>query len=251
MARHKKTGLDYFPHDVDLSSDEKIEALEALYKNDGYAVYNKLLERIYRQAGELDISDAETRQILAIKFHVDIELFDKIIATCLKQKLFDRKIFESKKILTSAGIKKRVKPVLKKRQTERDKYKNKSAAEKKQKPKVSAVETDIEEKSRVEKSKEENIIKKLDDLPNIPDWVPEVQFKNYVQMRIDTKKNLTVHGIELSVEKLKKLREQGQNLAEVLNRAIEGGWTTLHGLGPMSKNQQSEGGLDNSELRKN
>lgn len=37
MARPRKEGLGYFPHDTDAVNDEKIEALRALYGNDGYA----------------------------------------------------------------------------------------------------------------------------------------------------------------------------------------------------------------------
>jgi hypothetical protein len=49
MARPKKEGMDYFPHDTDAVNDEKIEALRLLYGNDGYAFYFILLERIYVQ----------------------------------------------------------------------------------------------------------------------------------------------------------------------------------------------------------
>ena len=57
MARPPKEGLDYFPHDTDAVNDEKIEALRALYGNDGYAFFFILLERIYRSPQlELPIS---------------------------------------------------------------------------------------------------------------------------------------------------------------------------------------------------
>ena len=72
MARPQKEGMDYFPHDTDAVNDEKIEALRALYGNDGYAFYFIMLERIYRTAEfEINVSDAETQketfQILAKK----------------------------------------------------------------------------------------------------------------------------------------------------------------------------------------
>lgn len=46
MARPLKEGMDYFPHDTDASDDEKIEALRAIYGNDGYAFYFILLDLI-------------------------------------------------------------------------------------------------------------------------------------------------------------------------------------------------------------
>ena len=38
-ARPRKDTFDYFPHDTDAAHDEKIEAMRALYGNDGYAFY--------------------------------------------------------------------------------------------------------------------------------------------------------------------------------------------------------------------
>jgi hypothetical protein len=228
LGRHKKTGLDWFQHDTDLSNDEKMEALEALYGNDGYATYNKLLERIYRQAGQLDISDTEMVQVIAKKCNVDLERFDKILQFCLKIGLFDKKIFEDKKILTSDGIKKRVKPVLKKRQTERDKHTSKSATEKVQKKVISDSETDIVEESIVEKSKVKNIIiKSLNDLPEIPERIPSKAFKDYIEMRITLNKKITMRAVELMFMRLEKFKNLGINLEDVLNTSTENSYTGL------------------------
>lgn len=123
MARPKKEGMDYFPHDTDAVNDEKIEALRMLYGNDGYAFYFILLERIYRTPNfELDISDAETIQILSRKVGVNEEVFDKILKTSLKRGCFDKELFEEKGVLTSSGIKKRANVVVEKRVKMRDKY---------------------------------------------------------------------------------------------------------------------------------
>jgi hypothetical protein len=77
MSRPAKSGLDYFPHDTDACGDEKLEALQSLYGNDGYAFFFKLCERIYRTGeAELDISDAETVQILSRKLLITPERFE-------------------------------------------------------------------------------------------------------------------------------------------------------------------------------
>ena len=66
MARPQKTGLDYFPFDVDFFSDKKIRRLRAKYGNDGVTAYIYILCLIYRDKGYyaeydddliLDISD--------------------------------------------------------------------------------------------------------------------------------------------------------------------------------------------------
>ena len=98
MARPPKTGLDYFPHDTDAVNDEKVEALRMLYGNDGYAFYFILLERIYRTSdGELDVSDAETIQILSRKIEVTIEKFNKMLKTALKKGCFDAEKYNNVK----------------------------------------------------------------------------------------------------------------------------------------------------------
>lgn len=123
MARPQKEGLDYFPHDTDAANDEKIEALRALYGNDGYAVYFILLERIYRaNTFELPVSDAETRQILARKCAVTVERFEQIVASAIKYGCFDRDAYEERGVLTSHGIKKRAGVVVEKRLAMRERY---------------------------------------------------------------------------------------------------------------------------------
>jgi len=135
MARPKKTGLDYFPHDSDASSDEKMEPLEALFGNDGYAVYFKLLERIYRAGGALDMASPDMMVTLAKKCNLahDRHRFEQIFFKCLSLGLFDVKIFDQKKLLTSTGIKKRVKAVMGKRLKNRTKKDVVSEAETPQK----------------------------------------------------------------------------------------------------------------------
>ncbi|WP_416149466.1 DUF4373 domain-containing protein [Salipaludibacillus sp. HK11] len=135
MARPKKEGLDYFPHDTDAMNDEKIEALRMLYGNDGYAFYFILLERIYRtNNAELDVSDSETIQILCRKVAVTENDFYKMLETSFKREIFCRRMYEDKKVLSSNGIKKRTKPVVEKRHNMRKQYK-------KAKEEVSDVET--------------------------------------------------------------------------------------------------------------
>ncbi len=148
MPRPRKEGLDYFPHDVDASNDEKIEIMTTLYGNDGYAFYFILLERIYRTPNlELSVSDAETIQILAKKTNVSVEKFTQMLDTALKYGLFDKQAFEERKVLTSNGIKKRAAIVLEKRAKMREKYKTKN--------KISAAETgeEIKEETRVSAAK--------------------------------------------------------------------------------------------------
>jgi len=146
MARPQKEGLDYFPHDT--VTDEKVEAMEARYGLAGHAFYFKLCERIYRtNDGELDVSDAETRRIIARSFHINLKHFEEMLAFSVEKQLFSQELFRNSQKLSSSGIQKRRESVNGKRELMRLKYhqaKLKSAisdAETKQEQNVSDAET--------------------------------------------------------------------------------------------------------------
>ncbi|MFF2156081.1 DUF4373 domain-containing protein [Paenibacillus chitinolyticus] len=159
MARPKKEGMDYFPHDTDATNDRKIEALRMLYGNDGYAFYFILLEMIYREPDfELDISDAETIQILAKKIAVTEEEFKQMLSTAIKRECFDPESYHERNVLTSNGIKKRSDVVIEKRERMRQAYKNRalpvSAAETTQETQAESTQSKVKEsKSKVKESK--------------------------------------------------------------------------------------------------
>ena len=176
MARPIKEGMDYFSHDTDASSDEKIELLTGIYGNDGYAFYFIMLERIYRNKDFcIDVSDAETKeemfQILSKKIRLSLEEFNKILKTSFKYGLFDKKLYEEKGIITSDGIQKRAGTVVAKRIAMQNRYKKKiSDAETKEgiktetqqsKEKESKEKESKEKESKVKKIKEEKIIYEL------------------------------------------------------------------------------------------
>ncbi len=108
MARPKKKGLTYFPHDVDASSDEKIEWMRILYGNDGYAFYFILLERIYRTGEAVKLSNTVQKTIIAAKCGVDPKQFDRMVQSALDCGLFDRTCYEKEQALLSPGIQQRL-----------------------------------------------------------------------------------------------------------------------------------------------
>ena len=123
MARPRKKGLDYFPHDVDAMNDEKIESLMFLYGAKGYLFYFGLLERIYRTNNqELDVSASETIQILGKKLGINSEEWDKMLASAINFGCFDGDAYKDRQVLTSNGIKNRAGVVIEKRLKMRDKY---------------------------------------------------------------------------------------------------------------------------------
>lgn len=155
MARPRKEGMDYFPHDVHLSDDKKVIALRTLHGNDGYAFYGIMLECIYQEPNfELEVSDAETRQILARKVEVTPIKFDEMLKTAIKHRCFDQERYENDGVLTSNGIKKRASVVVEKRVTMRDKYISGV---------VSDAEIGVESTQSKSKRKVKEIVKALED----------------------------------------------------------------------------------------
>ena len=127
MARPRKEGMDYFPHDVSAHTDTKVEALRSIYGNDGYAFYFIMLEVIYSQNNfEIEVFDAETReemfQILSKKVGVSAEVFEKMLNTSFRWGLFNKEKYEKEGKITSEAIKKRAGVVEEKRERMRTKY---------------------------------------------------------------------------------------------------------------------------------
>jgi hypothetical protein len=153
MARPRKVGLDYFPHDTDASDDEKIQGLLIEHGPEGYGVYFMLVERAYRNDGAiLDLSDEMQLKVLAHKMHVDSSSLQNIIKTCAKLGLFAASEWETHQILTSAGMQSRWDAVNELRKGGRERAnqsKNKGSS-----PKNSRKST----QSKVKKSKEKKSI---------------------------------------------------------------------------------------------
>ncbi len=103
MSAPFKQGLDYFTHDTYLSEDPKIEYIEAAHGLTGYAVFIKILEKIYRNGYYLNWSERDSL-IFSKKNNIDAKKCQNIISDCLKESLFDKEKYNKYSILTSHGI---------------------------------------------------------------------------------------------------------------------------------------------------
>src|SRR5690554_4286649 len=106
MARPTKTGLDYFPLDVDMDNDDKIALIEAKYGLTGFAIIIKMLMKIYDNSYFYEWSEKE-QLLFSKRVYVDINLLNDVINDCLKWDLFSEEIFKSSRILTSRAIQER------------------------------------------------------------------------------------------------------------------------------------------------
>ena len=91
---------------MDLSADDKLEYIEAIHGISGYAVYVKLLERIYRNGYYCRWTGREAA-IFSKRINLDLKTTVAIVNDCINEELFDSNMYDRYQILTSRGIQRR------------------------------------------------------------------------------------------------------------------------------------------------
>ena len=114
LARPKKSGLSYFPLDVDFFEDPKIKILRARYGRDGIVFYISLLCEIYKQGYYIQVDD-DFEYIISDDLKMEQNKAKQVLNFLLSRSLFDNTLFQSDKVLTSAGIQRRFQLAIKER----------------------------------------------------------------------------------------------------------------------------------------
>ena len=115
MARPIKKGLEYFPFDVGFFSDKKVKILKSRYGADGIVIYQYLLCEIYKENGYFLIVDEDFEYIISDDLNMESNKVKQVLNFLLERSLFDSTLFQSDKVLTSAGIQKRYQEAVKTR----------------------------------------------------------------------------------------------------------------------------------------
>lgn len=102
MARPIKTKIDYFP--IDCCDDTRMKLIEVRYGLVAYAVYVKLLQRIYGNKGYYMNWDEDVSLLFSGEHNIAVEALDSIVAEMLKRGIFHKELYEKYGILTSAEI---------------------------------------------------------------------------------------------------------------------------------------------------
>ena len=108
MARPQKAGLLYFPLDVDVFEDPKVEKITSLFGPVGDGILMRLLCRIYRE-GYCTAFDEDVARTIARKVG-DRELYTTVVGVVdklIQVGFFDEGMYRQYGILTSRGIQKR------------------------------------------------------------------------------------------------------------------------------------------------
>lgn len=114
MARRRQEGNRFFRLDVDFFSDKKIKILKTRYGMDGITLYLYLLCEIYKAGYYLKV-DEDFEFIISDDLNMDCNKVKQVLNFLLERSLFDNKLFQSDKVLTSAGIQRRYQGMVKAR----------------------------------------------------------------------------------------------------------------------------------------
>lgn len=115
MARPRRTGLDYFPLDVDFFGDRKIKILKGRFGADGVAFYLYILCEIYRDKGYYLKFDEDFQYAASADLNMSCEKIGQMLNFLLERSLLNSKLFQSDKVLTSHGIQARYQEAIKER----------------------------------------------------------------------------------------------------------------------------------------
>lgn len=106
MGRNRKTGLDYFPFDIDTFQDIKIRKLIKYQSGKAVTVYSLLLCLIYK-SGYYMRWDEELPFIISEQTGFEEAYIQEVIKSCMVLGLFSKELFDKERVLTSKGIQER------------------------------------------------------------------------------------------------------------------------------------------------
>ena len=246
MGRPIKTGLSYFPKDVDFYNDYKIMDLLEKYGPVGVTVYEVLLTEIYKNgyylAEPIDRISTKIVRIIGAKW-VQKRLVSQVILDCGELGLFETTLLQHG-VITSVGIQRRFAIVTSRNKVNKEKYwliddsgqpllsaplDGISATEKP----ISATEThkndaEIPQKESKENKRKENKISR--ESQHVPDPALNAALNGYIEFREQAGKPMTERGIRLLLDELEKLSSNPQEQAAILDQSTKNGWICQHFL---------------------
>ena len=107
MARPNKSGFTFYKSDTERFRDRKIRKLVKSFGTNGYAVYEYVLNEIYRDKGCFLEWDEDTAFDVAEYYGIKETLVLEIVRYCCAVGLFDKELLTSERLLTSRSIQER------------------------------------------------------------------------------------------------------------------------------------------------
>ena len=119
MSRMMKTGLDYFPMDVNFFQNAKIECVAQTYGHAGVVAVVRLMTYIYSRGYFMEWNELACRKLMINVDGLSKEQAEGLVEFLVEWKFFDREMFEAHGVLTSKGIQERYFEATRKRKVAR------------------------------------------------------------------------------------------------------------------------------------
>lgn len=109
MPRPMEDGIDYFPLNVNFFADDKVKLIRSEFGAKGLMILIYLFCEIYRGEGYYKIWNEESCMLVSdgASCGCTPEFTSQVVQRCVKRSLFDDKLFNVHRILTSKGIQRR------------------------------------------------------------------------------------------------------------------------------------------------
>lgn len=258
MGAARKVGNIFFFLDVDFFSDKKIKILKARYGADGITLYIYLLCEIYKNGFYLKV-DEDFEFIVSDDLNMNSIKVKQVLNFLLERSLFDNTLFQSDKVLTSAGIQRRYQRMVKSRAVKNpitiERYwllseeetetfikvnsffnNSKNHEDNSKKNNLNSENNDIKEK----KGKEKNIDRDIGEKSEVTfaDKDLEAAFQLFVTCRAQNGHKLTEGQIILLREELQNLGENDQERIAIVKKATVNGWKSFYPLKKQDSKKQ-------------
>lgn len=245
MGRKPKTGLDYFPKDVDYYDDFNIMDLMNEYGPLGQTIYDVVLCMIYHEGYYLEVPKMEQLAVKIIKtignrWVKKKDFVLQVIHYCAEIGLFDQDLL-NQNVITSVGVQRRYKEVTVRNKVDRSKYwlidENGQPLLNAPQNSISVTETSIsateKDISATEKRQKESKVNK-----NIYYSNPDLnrEFCLYLDMRNHTGPTLSAEQINALKEELDSLAENDSDKLGIVRKAFGGGYKSFF---PTSKKEET------------
>ena len=258
MGAKRKEGNKFFSLDVDFFSDKKIKILKARYGADGITLYIYLLCEIYKNGFYLRI-DEDFEFIVSDDLNMNSDKVKQVLNFLLERSLFDNTLFQSDKVLTSAGIQERYQLMVKSRAVKNpitiERYwllseeetetfikvnsflnNSKNKEDNSKKNNLNSENNDIKEKKGKEKNIDRDIREKSD--AAFIDKDLEAAFQLFLTCRAQNGQKLTKGQISLLREELQNLGANDQERIAIAKKATMNGWKSFYPLKKQDSRKQ-------------
>ena len=250
MGRKPKTGLDYFPKDVDYYDDFNIMDLMNEYGPLGQTIYDVVLCMIYHEGYYLEVPKMEQLAVKIIKtignrWVKKKDFVLQVIHYCAEIGLFDQDLL-NQNVITSVGVQRRYKEVTVRNKVQKTRYrlideKGQPLLNEPLKPinvtetSVNVTETNINDTEIQQKKIKEN--KSKENIKYFSNENLNDVFRQFLELREQKGRQIVGYQIQTLIERLEQVADTDEEKIQAVKNAIAGDWSNFY---PVKKEQQNK-----------